>query len=121
MVLVVAISAPASAQFVPNNIGNSNGLQNAAVAAIAVAGGVTILVLYLVLRKPSITGCIQSSNGVTSLTDEKHHRTYALADAGMGLKPGERVKLKGKKSTAKDGTVTFRVKEIEQDYGVCTP
>jgi hypothetical protein len=46
-------------------------------AAIGVAA-VTVLVLYVTLHKPSITGCVQLANGTTSLMDQKNNLRYTL-------------------------------------------
>lgn len=94
IVLTPALAAAAFAQ-VPSNIGNigSSGVQIA--GAIAGVAAVTGVVRYFTLRKPSITGCIESVDGATRLTNEKDKRTYALASDHLDLKVGERVQLKG--------------------------
>ena len=118
IVLTAAMAAAAFAQ-VPSNIGNigPSGVQIA--GAIAGVAAVTGVVLYFTLRKPSITGCIESVDGATRLTNEKDKRTYALASDHLDLKVGERVQLKGKKAKGKNGNLTFDVKKVRQDYGPC--
>ena len=86
-------------------------------AAVGVAA-VTVVVLYVTLHKPSITGCVQSANGTNSLTDNKNNLTYTLV-TNAEIKPGEQVKLLGKKKKDKDGHLSFRVKKVKQDYGPC--
>jgi len=86
-------------------------------AAVGVAA-VTVVVLYVTLHKPSITGCVQSANGTNSLTDNKNNLTYTLV-TNAEIKPGEQVKLSGKKKKDKDGHLSFRVKKVKQDYGPC--
>jgi hypothetical protein len=81
--------------------------------------GTTGLILYLTLHKPTITGCVQSIGGKSSLLDEKHKRTYALTGDHLNLKLGRRMKLKGKKIKARDGDSTFLVKRVDHDYGGC--
>jgi hypothetical protein len=120
LVLVLALLAVSSrstiAQTGLGNIGPS-GAQVAG-AAIGVAA-VTILVLYLTLHKPSMMGCVQSANGTTSLMDKKNNLNYTLVNTNAEIKPGERVKLLGKKKKDKDGHLAFRVKKVKQDYGPC--
>ena len=48
-------------------------------AAVGVAA-VTVVVLYVTLHKPSITGCVQSANGTNSLTDNKNNLKYTLVN-----------------------------------------
>ena len=119
--VVAAIGGSASAQVpIPSDIGRGLGPSRAQVAGvIAGVAGATSLVLYLTLHKPSISGCIQSANRRTSLTDEKDNRTYSLIPGRTDLKVGERVRLKGKKIKEKDGSFKFRVKKVHRDYGSC--
>lgn len=42
-----------------------------------------------------------------------------LGDEILELKAGERVKRSGKKRNDKRGNLTFQVKKIKQDYGLC--
>ena len=87
--------------------------------AIGVAA-VTGVVLYLILHKPSITGCVRSAGGTNTVTDENDKVNYTLVDGASQLKTGDRVKPQGKKKD-KSGNRTFRVKKIKQDYGPCQP
>jgi hypothetical protein len=114
--LLAVVSFSVSAQTGLGRIGPS-GAQVAG-AAIGVAA-VTVLVLYVTLHKPSITGCVQSANGTTSLMDKKNNLSYTLVNTNAEIKPGERVKLFGKKKKDKDGHLSFRVKKLKQDYGPC--
>lgn len=87
-------------------------------AAIGV-GAATGIVLYLTLHKPSITGCTASENGINSVIDEKDKLHYVLSDQNLKVEGGRRVKLQGKKRKDKSGNLTFQVKKIKHDYGVC--
>ena len=44
-----------------------------------------------------------------------------LVGANLDLKPGERVKLQGKKKKDKSGHRTFQVNKLKKDYGPCKP
>ena len=47
--------------------------------------------------------------------------TYALiAGNDVVLAPGQRVALKGKKTTSDSGKVSFEVHKLVKDYGSCT-
>ena len=115
LLLLLFFSRSSSAQTGLGGIGPT-GAQVAG-AAVGVAA-VTVVVLYVTLHKPSITGCVQSANGTNSLTDNKNNLTYTLV-TNAEIKPGEQVKLLGKKKKDKDGHLSFRVKKVKQDYGPC--
>jgi hypothetical protein len=115
LTLLFVFSCSSSAQTGLGRIGPT-GAQVAG-AAVGVAA-VTVVVLYATLHKPSIAGCVQSANGTNSLTDNKNNLTYTLV-TNAEIKPGEQVKLLGKKKKDKDGHLSFRVKKVKQDYGPC--
>jgi hypothetical protein len=116
IVLVVAMPATAFGQSIHGP--TLSGAQIAGVVAVLAA--VTGTVLYFTLRKQSITGCAQSSNGTSRLIDEKDNRTYVLVSDHVALpKAGERFKLKGKKIKGADGKYTFNVKKVGRHYGPC--
>ena len=87
-------------------------------ATVGVAA-VTVLVLYVALHKPSITGCVQSADGTISLMDKQNNLKYTLVNTNAEIKSGERVKISGKKKKDKDGHLSFRVKKVKKDYGPC--
>jgi PDZ domain-containing secreted protein len=115
--LMLGISFPVSAQSQKLQFPSYKGAVIG--AAVGVGAGVAVLVLYLTLRNPAITGCMQSADGAFSLTDDKDHLSYALVDETSGLKAGERVKLKGKKKKDKQGKLSFHVTKVKKDYGSC--
>jgi hypothetical protein len=84
------------------------GRSGAQVAGAAIGvGAVTVLVLYVILRKASITGGVQSANGTTSLMDKKHNLNYKLVNTKAEIKPGEQVQLFGKKKRTRIGISLF--------------
>ena len=114
--LLAVFSFSASAQTGWGRIGPSG----AQVAGTAVGAGAVIgVVLYLTLHRPSITGCIRAVDSTYTITDQNGQLTYTVVNAATGLKPGERVKLQGKKKKDKSGNLTFRMKKIKHDYGPC--
>ena len=116
VVFLAVLSFSAAAQTGLGGIGPSKAQVVGAALGLA---GVTAVVLYLTLHKPSITGCIRSADGTNTLLDKNDNLDYILIDANSRLKPGQRVKLLGKKKKDKEGNRTFRVKKIKHDYGPC--
>jgi hypothetical protein len=105
---------------VPSNLGHIGPGGAEVGAAIAGTAAVIGVVLYFVLRKPSVVGCTQASDSEMDLKNERDNRLYALTGARSDLKHGRRVKLHGKKMT-QDGKLSFQVTKIVADYGSCTP
>jgi hypothetical protein len=58
-----------------------------------------------------------------TVTDEKDKQIYALSGNTTGIKPGDRMKLQGKKVKSKgaDHTVVWEAKAVAKDFGVCQP
>lgn len=89
--------------------------------AIGAAAAAGVAVTYLVLHnRGTIVGCVEPSAAGNKLMNEKDKNTYALlASNDVVLAPGERVKLKGKKSKDGSGKVSFAVQKLVKDYGSC--
>ncbi len=96
------------------------------VGAIVAAAAVVVVVVIVAVhysKKRTITGCVNSgANGMT-VTDEKDNRIYALSSNTEGIKPGDRMKLHGKrvKSKGPDKKLVWETKSVENDFGVCRP
>ena len=58
-----------------------------------------------------------------TITDEKDKQVYALSGNTAGIKPGDRMKLQGKKVKSKgaDKTLVWEAKAVPKDFGVCEP
>jgi hypothetical protein len=83
---------------------------------------VTVVAVYLLTRKPTVTGCVTTGDhGLTLAADSG--RTYSLAGDTAGVTPGNRVKLQGKKQKAADNSspLVWETKKISKDYGSCRP
>jgi hypothetical protein len=102
----------------PNNWTFPN-YRGAVIGAAVGVGAVTGIVLYVTLHKASITGCTASEHGINSVIDEKDKLHYVLSDQNLKVEAGQRVKLQGKKRKDKSGNLTFQVKKIKREYGVC--
>ena len=78
------------------------------------AGG---LLLWHVHKRATIVGCVGPN--ARTLASEKNNQTYSLtSEKGVDLKPGERVKVSGKK-IGKNEDLALDVDHLRQDYGSC--
>ena len=96
------------------------------IAIVAVAATVGVVATVLVIhysKKRAITGCVNSGTDGMTLTDEKDSRIYSLSGDTTGIKPGDRMKLKGTKVKPKgpDKTLVWVTKEVGKDFGACRP
>jgi hypothetical protein len=118
IVLGVALATPARADTL-----ETDG-RNIIIGIVAVTAAIAVLVTVLIIRhnspKSTITGCVQSETNGMSLTDEKNGLSYTLAGSTIGVKPGDRVTLKGKRKDI-GTTVGFEARRIEKDFGACQP
>lgn len=102
------------------NIGPDIGpyVVGAAVGIAAVVVVTTVLVIHYKAAK--VKGCLASGPNGLELTSSGDKAAYDLAGDTSSLKPGEQVKLKGKKKRAKGSAhQTFTVTELSKDYGAC--
>jgi hypothetical protein len=116
LMLLAVFSRDASAQ---TGLGRIGPTKAEVVGAAIGLGAIVTGILYLTLHKAYITGCTQSADGASSLTDDQDGHTYALVDESSEVKAGKRVKLQGKKKKDKQGKRSFRVMKIKKDYGPC--
>jgi hypothetical protein len=112
---------PAEAQFFPSTGPRlSKGDAAAIIIGIAaVAAVITVGVVYAVRHKPSITGCAVSGPGGLTLENESDHQSFALNGDTTAIKPGDRVKVVGKKQNANGAARGFMVLKVKKDYGAC--
>jgi hypothetical protein len=80
----------------------------------ALAGG---LLLWHAHKRATMVGCVGPN--ASTLVNEKNKQTYSItADKGVDLKPGERVKVSGKK-IGKNDNLALQVDHLRKDYGSC--
>ena len=117
-VLVVAFAMPARADKLQTD--EDEIVIAIVVVPVAIAVGTILIIHYS--KKRSITGCVISAPNGMIVTDEKDKHTYALSGTTVGVKPGDRMKLQGKKVKPKgpDKTLVWETKDVT-DYGACTP
>jgi hypothetical protein len=116
--LVAGVALPARA-----GIPSSGEIWGGIAGALAAVAAVTIVVIYEVRKKKTITGCVSSGPGGLAITDEKDKRAYALSGSPGGVTPGDRVKLQVKKvkSTDPAKSAVWATKNVIRDFGVCQP
>jgi hypothetical protein len=118
VVLGLALATPTRA----NSL--SDGPRDVVIAIVAVTAGIVVLATFLILRhrspKSTITGCVKAEANGMSVTDEKDGLNYTLSGSNPGVKPGDRVRLKGKRKDI-GTTVGFEARRVERDFGACQP
>jgi hypothetical protein len=104
-------------------IGISKGQGDAIIAGIAGAGVAIGIVIYFALsRPPSIKGCAVIGPNGLELKNEGDGQTFQLLGITSDVKPGDRVRVQGKKkaiSKSSSGNPTFLVEKLAKDYGAC--
>jgi len=87
---------------------------------VIVGGGITFLIYHDVHQSHLIRGCAVSGQGGLQLQNEGDKQTFMLTGLTPDIKPGDRVRLKGKKSKKdSSGNRSFLVEELVKDYGPC--
>jgi phage tail tape-measure protein len=119
--LAFALCTPVEAQSSGKIV--SNGTIAGAIVGIAAGVAVIAIVAIHYSKKRSITGCVNSrANGMT-LADEKDKQSYVLSGDTTNIKPGDRIRLQGKKAKSKgsDQTLVWETRKLTKDFGVCQP
>ena len=92
---------------------------------VGAAAGVVILIVVAVhySKKRAITGCMAAAGNGMTITDEKDKKIYLLSGNTTGLKAGDRMTVKGKKTkqTTSDMPLGWKASEVSKDLGVCHP
>ena len=98
---------------------------NADAIVAGVAGGgaaIGILIYFALSRPPSIKGCAVSGPNGLELKNEGDGQTFQLLGITSDVKPGDRVRVQGKKKAigkSNSGNPTFLVEKLAKDYGAC--
>jgi len=91
------------------------------VAVGAIGAGIGIGIYYAIHHSHSLTGCAASGANGLELQSKGDGQTYALAGAVAGIKPGERIRVSGKRVKNTTGpNQQFLVEQLSKDYGACT-
>ena len=92
----------------------------AIVVGSAVVIGISVYVIYKVIPKQkTITGCVEATDNSLRMTDAKDRKAYMLDSETFTIKPGQHLRVKGKKSKDKSGILRLSVRKIVKDFGAC--
>lgn len=99
----------------------SNGQIAGVIIAIAAVGAAIGVGIYFAVRhNASITGCVASGPNGLQLANEGDSQTYSLMGVVASLKPGERVRVSGKKKKVAGVAHPFLVDKVKKDFGAYT-
>jgi hypothetical protein len=87
------------------------------VGAAAAGAGVLFFAMH---HHGTVTGCVRQSDDGLRLVDEKKNKSYALEPGSVDVKAGDRVELKGKKSTGNGGSAMFEPTKVVKSLGSCS-
>jgi hypothetical protein len=119
--LLLPVGRVALAQRPAEVIGASNEKVAGVAAGIAGAGAlIGIGVYFAVKHDHNMTGCAHSGPDGLQLTSESDKQTYTLVGEVAAIKPGDRVRVSGKKGKEKSAaTREFLVEKVSRDLGPC--
>jgi hypothetical protein len=94
------------------------------IGIVAVAGAITVGVIFAIHyhNMEFVWGCVASGPDGLALQNEGDQKTFQLLGKTADVKPGDRVRVKGKRVKATKGSnsnPTFQVEKLANDYGVC--
>lgn len=109
-------SSPARAQVPAPSPG-----QAVAIFAVlgAVGAGIGIGVYYLARAPRNLTGCVFSTPAGPQLNSEYDRQNYVLLGDTAGIKPGNRLRLAGKRQKRSALDPEFVVTGLAKDFGPC--
>ena len=119
VVLCAALATPARADL-------KSRADNDIVAGVVVAAAIVVVAVIVIVhysKKRTVTGCIRSGPGGMTVTDEKDRQTYALSGNTVGITPGDRIRLRGKKikPQGRNKVLVWEAGSVARDFGVCQP
>ena len=120
-VISIALAIPAKANSLDNAARNI--IIGIVVVTAAIAVTITLVVLHESKKDRTITGCVNSSGAGMTIADENDNRIYVLSGNTVGITPGDRMSLKGKKAKSKgpDHPRVWVATSVTKDFGVCRP
>jgi len=119
VVLIVGLAMPARAA----NVEKVLIVIAATTAAAAIAVVVSVASVQHRHKKIVITGCVVSGEKRMTVTDEEDRNIYALSGNTTEIKPGDRLRVQGKKVKphGPDKTLVWETNGVINDFGVCQP
>jgi glucokinase len=119
--MAVTATAPASAQS-STPIGGVTKSDAAwiVVAIAAIGAGIGIGIYYAVHHNQRLTGCAVAGEHGLELQSVDDRQMYILVGTIATIKPGERVRVSGKRVRGSVGPIPqFLVEHLSKDYGAC--
>ena len=94
------------------------------IGIVAVVGAITVGVIFAIHHRNMefVSGCAASGPDGLALQNEGDQKTFLLLGKTADVKPGDRVRVKGKRVKATKGSnsnPTFQVEKLANDYGAC--
>src|ERR1700760_3974082 len=107
--LLAPVNAPLLAQrpeaqpplFTGSSVPSTGEIVGVAVGIAAIGAAIGIGVYFAIKHNHSVTGCAASTADGMTLTTESDKHTYSLIGDVAAIKPGNRVRVSGKKSKEK--------------------
>jgi hypothetical protein len=121
-VLIVALSLAVATPAKANNLDNAarNIIIGIVVVTAAVAVAVTVVIMHESKKDRTIMGCVKSEGNGMTIADERDQQVYSLTGNTVGITPGDRMSLKGKKAKSKrDQPRVWVATSMTKDFGVC--
>jgi len=111
---------------IPARAGDYNGVTVLiAVTATTLVAAVVVVALVATThhrhKKIVITGCVTSGEKGMMITDEKDGRGYSLLGNVTDIKPGDRMRLHGRRFNGPDKTLVWKTQAVIEDFGACQP
>src|SRR5271167_258707 len=124
VLLIIALSLVLATPARADKLGT--GGDEIVIGIVAITAVVAVVITVLAVhysKKRSITGCVASVGEAMTITDENDKKFYALSGNTTGVKPGDRIKLKGRKikSTGPGKMLGWEATDVAKDFGVCQP
>jgi len=123
-VLVIALSLAVATPATANNLDNAG--RNIVIGIVAVTAAVAVVLTVVIMHESkkdkTITGCVKSGPSGMTIADEKDQQIYALTGNTVGITPGDRMSLMGKRAKPKgDQPRVWVATSLTRDFGVCQP
>jgi hypothetical protein len=121
--LALFLFGPAFAQHTGGNAGTgSTGGYGTPAKIIGIGAGSAagVGVLYWTRHgRASVTGCVESYSIGLTLIDEKKKQAYFLLPGQIRVKPGERIRVLGRKLNYGEGAQFFQARKLVKELGSC--
>jgi hypothetical protein len=108
--------APGTPAYVAPKSGYGSGKAVGIGVGAAAGAGVLFLALH---HHGTVTGCVQQTDDGLRLVDEKKNKSYSLEPGIVDVKAGDRVRLRGKKSSGTAGAEMFEPTKVVKNLGSC--